>query len=86
MPLCRYGAGLLSVVIAAAFIFSPRLSRALEFEYGEINGSFDSTISYGQSYRVSAHDRSIIGLSGDPAGVGLSGSQASITGSAFSEN
>lgn len=80
------GQYLLSTCFSISLVFIPHLSHAVEFERGEVYGSFDTTVSYGQSYRLSDPDRSIIGLSSDPAGVGLSGTAAATTGIAFSEN
>lgn len=53
---------------------------------GDLELNIDTTLSYGQSYRVSDYDREIIGRSPDPAGVGLMGVGSSIVGTAFSEN
>lgn len=61
-------------------------ATAVDFEVGEVSGNIDTTLTWGQSYRVSDPDRAIIGTSGDPTAFGLSGTGSSITGSAFSEN
>ena len=77
---CYLGRTFLS---AACFSFS---AYAVDFEVGDVYGKFDTTVSYGHSYRVSDPDRSIIGETGDFTGAGLTGTEASITGVAFSEN
>ena len=56
------------------------------FKRGEFSGNIDTTISYGQSYRIDNKDTEIIGLSADTAGAGLTNTGASVTGTAFSEN
>lgn len=70
-------------VLFFCIVFASSIS-AVEFEYGEVFGTFDTTLSMGQSYRTQDPSNSIIGLSADPAG--LRGVDASITGTAFSEN
>ena len=37
-------------------------ASALEFDYGEVFGSLDTTVSYGQNYRVQSRDRDLIGI------------------------
>ena len=37
-------------------------AAAFQFEFGEVDGSFDSTLSYGMSWRMSDQDKDIIGL------------------------
>lgn len=59
---------------------------AVSFESGELSASIDTTVAYGSGFRVQEADTQIIGLSADPSGAGLSGTDASITGTAFSEN
>ena len=66
--------------------FSMANVHAVEYSSGDFNLNVDTTLSYGQSYRTSDHDRGIIGITADPIGAGLSGTDASITGTAFSEN
>ncbi len=59
---------------------------AVSFEKGKLSGSVDTTLIYGSGFRMSTADSQIIGLSGDTIGAGLTGTDASITGTAFSEN
>ena len=65
---------------------APSSVYSVSFESGEFSGSVDTTLTYGSGFRVQGSDTQIIGLSGDTVGAGLSGTDASITGSAFSEN
>lgn len=37
-------------------------AAAFQFDFGEVEGSLDSTLSYGMSWRMSAQDKDIIGL------------------------
>ncbi len=37
-------------------------AAAFQFEFGEVEGSLDSTLSYGMSWRVEDRDKDIIGL------------------------
>jgi len=60
----------LPVVICAFLAVIPLLSRAVEFERGEVYGSFDTTVSYGQLSRSSGVDRSIIGAGNDGGPLG----------------
>ncbi len=79
--------GRFATVLLVTFISST--ASAVSFESGEVSGSWDTTLSYGQAWRTNGSDRSIIGRTADPLGASgapLAGSAASITGSAFSEN
>lgn len=67
-------------------LITPLPVYSVSFESGEFSGSVDTTLTYGSGFRVQGSDTQIIGLSGDPVGAGLSGTDASITGTAFSEN
>jgi len=58
----------------------------VSFESGDWSASVDTTMTTGLGWRIQDRDTRIIGLSGDPLGVGLTGTNASITGTAFSEN
>lgn len=44
-----------------SFLISLR-ALALDFEYGELRGSWDTTLSFGQAFRVTGRDKEIIGL------------------------
>jgi len=59
---------------------------SVSFESGDWSASVDTTATTGLGWRVQDRDTRIIGLSGDPLGVGLTGTDASIAGTAFSEN
>jgi hypothetical protein len=48
-------------VVFLCFTSNPNVS-AVDFERGELYGSFDTTFSYGQSFRVQSRDDDLIGL------------------------
>ncbi len=50
----------LAVAVIAAGMQAP--AQAVEISNGEVHGSFDTTLSYGLSYRVEDRDQSIIGI------------------------
>ncbi len=52
--------GVVLPVLLAMFCGTP--AAAFQFDFGEVEGSLDSTISYGMSWRVSDQDKDIIGL------------------------
>lgn len=60
--------------------------NAVGFDVGDLSGNVDTTLTYGSGFRMSTADSRIIGLTADAAGVGLTGTDASITGTGFSEN
>jgi uncharacterized protein DUF1302 len=60
--------------------------NAVSFETGKLSGSVDTTLTYGSGFRMQSPDKQIIGLTADAAGQGLTGTEASITGTGFSEN
>ncbi len=37
-------------------------AAAFQFEFGEVDGSLDSTLSYGMSWRVADRDKDIVGI------------------------
>ena len=54
-------------------VFASGLSYGIEFNKGELSGSWDTTLSYGISARTQSRDRRIIGLAnGDRYGVSAS--------------
>lgn len=55
----RMGGLLLTTMIVSALLASPL--AAFQFDYGEVSGSLDSTLSYGTSWRVSDPDPDLIG-------------------------
>ena len=62
---------------------------SVSFESGDWSASVDTTMTAGLGWRIEDPDTRIIGLSGDPILPGpfaLPGTDASITGTAFSEN
>jgi len=56
---------------------------SVSFESEDWSASVDTTITTGISWRIQDRDTRIIGLSGDPLGVGLTGTDASISGTAI---
>ena len=54
---------LASSVVSALALASIPQTRAVSFSFGEIEGSFDSTFSYGESYRLESRNRALIGKS-----------------------
>jgi hypothetical protein len=52
--------GVVLPVLLAMFFGTP--AAAFQFNLGEVNGSFDSTLSYGLSWRMADRDKDIIGL------------------------
>lgn len=48
--------------VIAALLMVATPARALQFEYGEINGSFDTTLSYGALIRAESRDPGLIGI------------------------
>lgn len=38
------------------------VTQAIDFDYGELFGSLDTTVSYGQNYRVQSRDSDLIGI------------------------
>lgn len=51
---------LLWMVVVALLPVSP--AAGIQFDVGEIDGSIDTTLSYGLSYRVGARDKDLVGL------------------------
>ena len=66
-------ASVLTRAIAAALLVAciPASAWAIEFESGEISGSFDTTITYGASWRVSDLDEDNVGKSVFDPTIGL---------------
>jgi hypothetical protein len=73
-----------SVFLISSFISIPAYS--VNFELGDWSASVDTTATTGLGWRVQDRDTEIIGLTGDVVGVGLTGTDASRVGTAFSEN
>jgi len=53
-------------VIAALTLTAAQQAQAVSFSFGEVEGSFDSTFSYGESYRVENRNWDLIGKSNQP--------------------
>ena len=71
------------------FIITSMISTSaysVSFETGELTGNVDTTLIHGSGFRVGNQDNAIIGSTPDAAGVGLTGTGASVTGTSFSEN
>ena len=49
----------LATIMAAGVLLTPAPSQAFQFEYGDVTGSLDTTISYGATWRVSERDRDL---------------------------
>jgi len=59
----KYVYGVINSLLVPTFLFLFAVPViAIEFEHGEIYGSWDTTISLGQSFRTQDIDRDIIGL------------------------
>ncbi|GAB2669297.1 DUF1302 domain-containing protein [Arenimonas aestuarii] len=52
----------LAAAVAAGLLMAPA-AQAIEFSRGELQGSFDTTVSYGYSWRVEEQDPNLIGKS-----------------------
>ena len=78
--------------LCITFIISSMVSisaYSVSFESGDWSASVDTTATTGIGWRIEDRDTRIIGLSGDPILPGpfaLPGTDASIIGTAFSEN
>jgi hypothetical protein len=77
-------------VIGAAITITSQPSRAFQFAYDELTGSFDTTVSVGVLSRASGVDRDIVAIS-NAGSIGPTGAIAfpvtgGVRGSAFSAN
>ncbi len=70
----------LVTTMIAAGVFTPASVKAFQFDYGDITGSLDTTISYGATWRVSDRDKDLYrGLYFDDSGlVDKGGNMASV--------
>ena len=62
-------------------------AAAFQFEFGEVDGSLDSTLSYGMSWRVEDRDKDIIGLANGGRAYSVNGDDGNLNyddGDAFS--
>ena len=53
-------------------------AAAFQFDFGEVEGSFDSTISYGMSWRMSDQDKDIIGLANGGRAYSVNGDDGNL--------
>jgi hypothetical protein len=77
------------LALSGTFLISSLVSipaYSVNFESGDWSASVDTTMTTGLGWRVQDRDTRLIGLSGDPLGVGLTGTDAAVIGTAFSEN
>jgi hypothetical protein len=70
----------LVTIMATGTLLAPAPSQAFQFEYGDVTGSLDTTISYGATWRVSDRDKDLYrGLYlGDSGLVDEGGNMASV--------
>ncbi|MDH3997410.1 MAG: DUF1302 domain-containing protein, partial [Desulfuromonadales bacterium] len=65
--------------MATGALLTPTSSQAFQFEYGDVTGSLDTTVSYGATWRVSDRDKDLYrGFYLDPGPVDLGGNMASV--------
>ena len=53
-------------------------AAAFQFEFGEVDGSLDSTISYGMSWRVSDRDKDIVGTANGGTAYSVNGDDGNL--------
>ena len=53
-------AGVSMIALAAPMMATP--ATALEFDFGEVSGNFDTTFTYGLSFRVADRDNDLVGI------------------------
>ncbi|MDH3454012.1 MAG: DUF1302 domain-containing protein, partial [Desulfuromonadales bacterium] len=68
--------GVVLPVLLAMFWGTP--ATAFQFNLGEVNGSFDSTLSYGLSWRMADRDKDIIGLANGGTAYSLNGDDGNL--------
>lgn len=63
-PTTRVARRAVATVLAVSMItlLLPSPTRAIQIDFGELQGNFDTTISLGTSYRLAARDPSILGV------------------------
>jgi hypothetical protein len=52
--------------------------NAADFNYGDLQGSFDTTVSYGQSYRVQSRASELIGIANGGTGFSVNGDDGNL--------
>ncbi len=52
--------------------------QAAEFDYGDVHGSFDTTVSYGQSHRVQSRAHELIGVANGGTGFSVNGDDGNL--------
>ena len=60
------------------FIFVTGNVLAIDFDHGELYGSFDTTFSYGQSYRVQSRDSDLIGIANGGKAFSVNGDDGNL--------
>lgn len=68
-PQAGWLAGVSMIALAAPMMATP--ATALDFDFGDVSGSFDTTFTYGLSFRVSERDNGLVGRS-NPGGLRFS--------------
>jgi hypothetical protein len=68
--------GVVLPVLLAMFLGTPAV--AFQFNLGEVNGSLDSTLSYGLSWRMADRDKDIIGLANGGKAYSLNGDDGNL--------
>jgi len=66
----------ISLTLSAVLWVTPTL--AVEFEYDEIHGSWDTTLSYGLSYRADKPDKRIIGIANGGSAFSVNGDDGNL--------
>ena len=68
--------GVVLPVLLAMLCGTP--AAAFQFDFGEVEGSLDSTISYGMSWRMSARDKDIIGTANGGRAYSVNGDDGNL--------
>ena len=62
-------------ILNLAFVTSV---QAVEFDYGDVYGSFDTTVSYGQSHRVQSRASELIGIANGGSAFSVNGDDGNL--------
>lgn len=65
-------------LLVLLFLLSPSPSRAFQFTTGALQGSLDSTISYGASWRVEKQDSKLIGIANGGSAYSVNGDDGNL--------
>jgi hypothetical protein len=68
--------GVVLPVLLAMLCGTP--AAAFQFDFGEVEGSLDSTLSYGMSWRMSARDKDIIGTANGGSAYSVNGDDGNL--------